>query len=160
MHLEEKRNYREAKLGKGRRRKEEGRSVVLFVTLTFSFFLFPFSFLKELVNPRLHHRVDPRLEFLALRRVGEDLGGQSASFGRVGDEFVNNVVGVDRLDAKLVQITRKEGFAAGNPSRQADSWLSHARSADSAKITPPWAPPSRRRSPPQPRSCEARGQTA
>jgi len=72
---------------------------------------------QPLLDPRLDHWVYPRLQFAALRRVGEDLGGYAAALGGVGDELVDDVVGVKRLDAEFVQKTRKEGLAAGNPSR-------------------------------------------
>ena len=58
-----------------------------------------------------------RLEGAALLRVGKHFGGNSATLLWVGEKRVHDVIGVKRLDAKLVQKLGKEGFAAGNPSR-------------------------------------------
>ena len=62
----------------------------------------------------------PRFEGLALCRVGKDLGGEATALRRIGNQLMDDVIGVNRRDAKFVQITRKEGLAAGNPPRQTD----------------------------------------
>ncbi len=58
-----------------------------------------------------------RLECAALLWVGKHFGGNAATLLGVREKFVNDIVGVKRLDAEFVQKLRKEGFAAGNPSR-------------------------------------------
>lgn len=65
-----------------------------------------------------------RFEGAALRRVGEDLGGETFAFRRVWNQIMHDVIGVNRLDAEVVQEARKEGLAAGNPSRETDFRLS------------------------------------
>ena len=61
--------------------------------------------------------VNLRLECAALLWVGKHFGGDAATLLGVREKFVNDIVGVKRLDAEFVQKLRKEGFAAGNPSR-------------------------------------------
>ena len=61
-----------------------------------------------------------RLEGAALLWVGKHLGRDAPALSRVGDKFVNDIVGVDGFDAELPQKVGKEGFATGNPSRQCD----------------------------------------
>ena len=58
-----------------------------------------------------------RLEGAALLRVGKHFGGDAATLLWVGEKLVHDIIGVKRLDAEFVQKLRKEGFAAGNPSR-------------------------------------------
>ena len=58
-----------------------------------------------------------RLEGAALLGVGEDFSRDAATLLGVGEKLVHDIVGVKRLDAEFVQKLRKEGFAAGNPSR-------------------------------------------
>ena len=60
---------------------------------------------EECVYPRLDQRVYLRFERLPLRWVGEDLGGYAPPLRRIGQKFVYDVVGVNRLDAELVKIT-------------------------------------------------------
>ena len=62
-------------------------------------------------------RVETRFERLALCRIAEDLVRNPAAFG-VGDELVHDVVCVDGLDAKLVQIPRHERLAARDSAGQ------------------------------------------
>ena len=57
---------------------------------------------EERFDPRLHQRVYLRLQFAALRGIGEDLGGDAATFRRLGNELVRHVVGVYRLHAEFV----------------------------------------------------------
>ena len=75
---------------------------------------------KPFVDPLLHQRVNLRLEGAALLWVGKHLGRDAPALSRVGDKFVNDIVGVDGFDAELPQKVGKEGFATGNPSRQCD----------------------------------------
>ena len=42
-----------------------------------------------------------RFEGTPFRGVGKDFGGDAAALGGVWDQFVDDVVGVDRLDALL-----------------------------------------------------------
>ena len=72
---------------------------------------------KELCDTLLYQWVYLRLKRLSFLRVGKHLGGNAPPFRRIGNQLVNDVVGINRLDAKLVQIMRQEGLAAGNPSR-------------------------------------------
>ena len=58
-----------------------------------------------------------RLQLAALFRICEDFGGDAATLLWVGEKLVHDIIGVKRLDAEFVQKLRKEGFAAGNPSR-------------------------------------------
>ena len=58
-----------------------------------------------------------RLECAALLGVGEDFSRDAATLLWVGEKLVHDIIGVKRLDAEFVQKLRKEGFAAGNPSR-------------------------------------------
>ena len=48
--------------------------------------------------------MEARFERAPFGRVGEDLGGQPPALGGVGDELVNDIVGVEGLDAEFVQI--------------------------------------------------------
>ena len=75
---------------------------------------------KPPVNSLFHQRVNLRLEGAALLWVGKHLGRDAPALSRVGDKFVNDIVGVDGFDAELPQKVGKEGFATGNPSRQCD----------------------------------------
>ena len=61
-----------------------------------------------------------RLEGAALLRVGKHLGCDAPTLSRIGNKFVNDIVGVDGFNAELSQKVGKEGFATGNPSRQCD----------------------------------------
>ena len=56
-----------------------------------------------------------RFEFAALLRIGKNLGGDAAALLRIGNQLMNNVIGVEGLDAEFVQEFRKERFPAGNP---------------------------------------------
>ena len=69
---------------------------------------------------RSYNRVETVLQGLACGRVAEDDLSKATPLLR-WDELVHYVIRVESLDAKLVKITTKEGFAAGNPSRQAYS---------------------------------------
>jgi len=57
-----------------------------------------------------------RLKSAALLGIGKNLGGNAPTLFWVREKFVNDIIGVKRLDAKFVQKLGKEGFAAGNPS--------------------------------------------
>jgi len=57
-----------------------------------------------------------RLKSTALLGIGKHLSRNASTFFWVGEKFVNDIIGVKRLDAKFVQKLGKEGFAAGNPS--------------------------------------------
>ena len=70
---------------------------------------------KPLVDSRLHQRVKLRFEGAALLRVGKHFGGDAAALLRIGNQLMNNVIGVESLDAEFVQEFRKERFPAGNP---------------------------------------------
>ena len=70
---------------------------------------------KPLVNPLLDDWVDLRLKFAALLRVGKHFGGDAAALLRIGNQLMNNGIGVESLDAEFVQEFRKERFPAGNP---------------------------------------------
>ena len=59
----------------------------------------------------------PRLQLFPLLGVGKHLCRDAATLFWIGKKFVNDIVVVKRLDAEFVQKLRKEGFAAGNPSR-------------------------------------------
>ena len=67
--------------------------------------------------------MDLSLKCFPLFGVGEDLGGDAAALYGVGNDLVNDIVGVESVDAEFVKKARKEGFAAGNPSRQCDFHL-------------------------------------
>ncbi len=69
---------------------------------------------------RSYNRVETVLKGLACSRVAENDLRKATPLLR-WNELVHYVVRVESLDAKLVKITTKEGFAAGNPSRQAYS---------------------------------------
>ena len=85
---------------------------------------------KSLVSSLLAVELSRRDETVAI--LDADITGPSRpkAFGLDGlceaaplvfrHEAVYDVVRVDGLDAHLAEVTRKEGFAAGNPSRQAD----------------------------------------
>ena len=102
----------------------------------------PASLIKERLDPLLDNRVDLRLKLLPLRGVGEDLCRDAAALCGVGNDFVNDVIGVERLDAELVQKLRKEGFAAGNPSRQCDYWAATSGAALTLVSFSSWTPSS------------------
>ena len=70
---------------------------------------------KPLVDSRLHQRVKLRLKCSALLRVGKHFGGDAAALLRIGNQLMNNGIGVESLDAEFVQEFRKERFPAGNP---------------------------------------------
>ena len=70
---------------------------------------------KPLVNPLLDDWVELRLEGAALLRVGKHFGGDAAALLRIGNQLMNNVIGVESLDAEFVQEFRKERFPTGNP---------------------------------------------
>ena len=72
---------------------------------------------QELFDSPFHQRMEPRLEGLALFGIREHFGGNALAFGRIGNELVNNVVGVDRLDAEFVQVLRHQRLAAGDAAR-------------------------------------------
>ena len=72
---------------------------------------------QPLVDSRLHNRVELRFEDSALLRVGKHFGGNAAALLRIGNQLMNNGIGVESLDAEFVQEFRKERFPAGNPSR-------------------------------------------
>ena len=74
---------------------------------------------EELFDPRLHQRVELRLQLAALRGIGENLCGNATTFVGIWNELMNDVVGVDSLDAEFVQIARKEGLAARNAAGEA-----------------------------------------
>ena len=78
--------------------------------------LCPVRPVKPRREAREHLRVQACFQRLALRRIGKDLGGQAPALGGIGDQVMHDVVRVERRRAELVQITRKEGFATGNPS--------------------------------------------
>ena len=61
-----------------------------------------------------------RFEGAALGGVSEDLGGEATALRRVGDQLMDDVVGVDRRDAELVEVSRRKRLAAGNPASEAD----------------------------------------
>jgi len=65
-------------------------------------------------------RVEAGLQGAALLRVGKDLARDPAAFRGVGQKLVRHVVRVEDGDASLTHYRRKEGFPAGNPSRDAD----------------------------------------
>ncbi len=92
-------------------------------------------------------RMQFRFEGLAFRGVRKNLGGEALPFGGVGEELMDDLIGVDRLEPQVVQKTRQEGFATGNPSRQTDFGLSR-------RLTPPPRPPALSQEPPRLR-CRA-----
>ena len=108
MRLEKKRNYGKAK-DRGQRTNDRG-----FFPHHLASVFCPLPFLKKLFDPRFHQRVELCLQLAALSGIGEDLGGDALALRWVGDQFMNDVVGVDRLDAKFVQITSEKRFPAGN----------------------------------------------
>ena len=61
-----------------------------------------------------------RFERLALFGIGEELGGEALALGGVGNDLVDDVIGVDRLDAEFVQVARDERLAARDPACQGD----------------------------------------
>ena len=65
--------------------------------------------------------MQPRLKFLALRLISEDLRGNAFPLRRIGDQFVHDVVRVDRLNAEFVQELRDERLPARDPPCQRDS---------------------------------------
>ena len=70
---------------------------------------------QPLVDSRLHNRVELRLKCSALLRVGKHFDGDAAALLRIGNQLMNNGIGVESLDAEFVQEFRKERFPAGNP---------------------------------------------
>ena len=56
-----------------------------------------------------------RFEGTALLGIGKNLGGDAAALLRIGNQLMNNVIGVESLDAEFVQEFRKERFPTGNP---------------------------------------------
>ena len=54
---------------------------------------------KKLIYSGFDLWVKSRFKFAALRRIGEDLGGDTATLSRIGDKFMRNIIGVDCLDA-------------------------------------------------------------
>ena len=111
MRLEKKRNYGKAKR-KGLAGLEGLARRAAIVTPVPP--VMPVPPVKEGLDPRFHQRVELRLQLTPLRGIGEDLGGDALALRWVGDQFMNDVVGVDRLDAKFVQITSEKRFPAGN----------------------------------------------
>ena len=65
--------------------------------------------------------MDTRLESLALRLVGENLRGNALALGRIGNEFMHDVVSVDRLDAEVVEELRDQRLPARDSACQRDS---------------------------------------
>ena len=58
-----------------------------------------------------------RLKGTALLGIGKNLGRDASTLFWIGKKLMHDIIGVKRLDAELIQKLRKEGFAAGNPSR-------------------------------------------
>ena len=79
--------------------------------------------IQKLIYPLLHERMDARLQRAALHRVGEHLGGDAAALCRVGNELVDNVIGVDCLDAEFVQVSCGKRLATGDPASKGNSQL-------------------------------------
>ena len=71
---------------------------------------------KPSVDFLLDDRVNLRLKGTALLGIGENLGSNASTFLGVWNDVVNDIIGVEGLDAEFVQKPRKEGFATGNPS--------------------------------------------
>lgn len=98
----------------------------------------------ELVNPRFDKRMQTFLKRTELRTVGEHLGGDATPLRSIGNELVNNVVSVNRLDAKLVQATRGKRLAARYASGQGDFHLTNtsqvAAGLDSVAMPTPSPP--------------------
>ena len=55
------------------------------------------------------------LQFPSLSGIGKDLHRETMPFVRVWNEFMDNVIGIKRLNALFVQIPRKKGLPASNP---------------------------------------------
>ena len=96
MHLEEERNNR--------------HSFYMVIAIT------PTFIAQKLVYPLLHERMDARFKRSTLLGICENLGGDVTALCGVGHELVNNVVGVDSLDAEFIQVSRDKRLAAGDSS--------------------------------------------
>lgn len=57
--------------------------------------------------------MNPSLQLAALHGVGEDLGCNAPPLLGVGNQLMNNIVGVDCLDADFIKIASEKRFPAG-----------------------------------------------
>ena len=114
MCFEKQGNYGEAKprqTGQTRRTRLERLATVAIVPVVPV--VSDVSFDQERLDPLLYQRVNPIFQLAPLRGIGEDLGGNAPPFLWVGDQLVNNIVGVDCLDADFVKIASEKRFPAG-----------------------------------------------
>ena len=81
---------------------------------------------REGGKARPDERMDALLKFPALRRIAEDFVSHAAAFRR-GDEFMHDVVGVEGLDAKFIQIFREKRLPAGDTASQCYAHGSNGR---------------------------------
>lgn len=65
-------------------------------------------------------RMEAGFQLAALGGIGEHLARNPAALRGIGQKLVGHVVRVDDGNALRPQDRRKEGFPAGNPSRDAD----------------------------------------
>ena len=66
-------------------------------------------------------RVETRLQCAALRGIRKHLRRNAPPLGRIGNQLVRNVVGVDGLDSEFIEIASRQRLAAGDSACQGDA---------------------------------------
>ena len=78
---------------------------------------------KEMIDLLAHDWMKARLEGFALFGIGEDFGGDALTLGWIGNQSVNDIIGVDRFDAEFVQVFRDERLPARDTAGEGDALI-------------------------------------
>lgn len=67
--------------------------------------------------------MQPGLKGAAFLGIGEDFGGDALTLGGIGNQSVNDIIGVDRFDAEFVQVFRDERLPARDTAGEGDALI-------------------------------------